>query len=120
MKRCRASIGVLGTNVATISWLHCSPVSGYKNMIQWHVFISVPQHYNPYSGNFAWHASSPTWPTTGCNPYSAIRPSKNKNMFLVQVFEKKMKMRGFLFFIFQNGPHLKFLSTNVFSLSHEF
>ena len=84
-------------------------------MIQWHVFISVPQHYNPYSGNFAWRASSPTWPTTGCNPYSAIRPSKNKNMFLVQVFEKKMKMRGFLFFIFQNGPHLKFLSTNVFS-----
>ena len=35
-----------------------------KNMIQWHVFISVPQHYNPYSGNFARRASSPTWPTT--------------------------------------------------------
>ena len=40
-------------------------------MIQWHVFISVPQHYNPYSGNFAWRASSPTWPTTDYNPYSA-------------------------------------------------
>ena len=25
-----------------------------KNIIQWHVFISVPQHYNPYSGHFAW------------------------------------------------------------------
>ena len=24
-------------------------------MTQWRVFISVPQHYNPYSGNFAWH-----------------------------------------------------------------
>ena len=40
-------------------------------MIQWHVFLSVSQHYNPYSGNFAWRASSPTWPTTDYNPYSA-------------------------------------------------
>ena len=40
-------------------------------MIQWHVFISVPQHHNPYSGNFAKRASSPTWPTTDFNPYSA-------------------------------------------------
>ena len=40
-------------------------------MIGWHVFISVPQHYNPYSGNFVWRASSPTWPTPEYNPYSA-------------------------------------------------
>ena len=45
-----------------------------KNMIQWHVFISVPQHYNPYSGNFARRASSPTRPTTIYNPYSANLP----------------------------------------------
>ena len=32
-------IGVLGTNVATISWLHWSPVSGYTLL---HVFLSPP------------------------------------------------------------------------------
>ena len=42
-------------------------------MIQWHVFISVPQHYNPYSGNFVWRASSPTWPTTDYNPTHMLR-----------------------------------------------
>ena len=26
-------------------------------MIQWQVFLSVPKHYNPYSGNFVRHAS---------------------------------------------------------------
>ena len=37
-------------------------------MIQWHVFHSVANHYNPYSGNFA---SLLTCPTTDSNPYSA-------------------------------------------------
>ena len=40
-------------------------------MIQWHGFLSVPKHYNPYSGNFAGHASLLTRPTTDYNPYSA-------------------------------------------------
>ena len=37
-------------------------------MIQWHVFLSVAKHYNPYSGNFA---SLLTCLTTDYNPYSA-------------------------------------------------
>ena len=34
-------IGVLGTNVATISWLHWSPVSGYKETLAyfWAIFM---------------------------------------------------------------------------------
>ena len=40
-------------------------------MIQWYVFLSVPKHYNPYSGNFVGHASFFTCPTTDYNLYSA-------------------------------------------------
>ena len=41
-------------------------------MTQWCVFLSVPKHYNPYSGNFVWHAPLFTCPTHRLyNPYSA-------------------------------------------------
>ena len=40
-------------------------------MIQWHVFLSVPNHYNPYSCNFDAHASFLKCPPTDCNSYSA-------------------------------------------------
>ena len=49
-----------------------------------------------------------------------IRPSKNKNMFLVRVFEKKMKMRDFLFFIFYFSkwpPSEIFINQCVFSIT---
>ena len=32
---------------------------------------TVPKHYNPYSGNFVWHAPLFTWLPTDYNPYSA-------------------------------------------------
>ena len=35
------------------SWWNQTIVNHLKNMIQKHVFLSVPKHYNPYSGNFA-------------------------------------------------------------------
>ena len=36
-----------------------------------YTFLSVPEYYNPYSGNFVRHASLLTYPTTDYNPYSA-------------------------------------------------
>ena len=42
-----------------------------KNMIQWCVFLSVPKHYDPYSGNFVWHATLSHVLPTDYYPYSA-------------------------------------------------
>ena len=49
-------IGVLGTNVATISWLHWSPVSGYKVRILEHNFeqFSCIQKQKIYDEIFGW------------------------------------------------------------------
>ena len=46
-------------------------ITSLKTWLQWHVFLSVPKHYNPYSGTFAGRASLSTHPTTDCNPYSS-------------------------------------------------
>ena len=49
-----------------------------KIMIQWQVFLSVPKHYNPYSGNFTGHASLLTCPTTTVIPIQLTLLSKHR------------------------------------------
>ena len=39
-------------------------------MVQWYAFLSVPKHYNSYSGNFGMHHYPHVLPTD-YNPYLA-------------------------------------------------